>query len=309
MRKAIFTLIFLFSLHPLPAQDPVHYPSVDLHGDVRTKWKSNWGETEDHCFKAEATVGCDYRQPQVWVDGKIKTSTCNRCGTQFFLHKALIGYQIYSDEKIAVAIETGRNKMDSMFDSKMQFDNNFDGAHFIIAFKDIKFFDFSIHGGPHIINSSINHYGYVGEAKFTQIFDLPASLKYSFTDWNATRKTFRDNTQYEYAISQVSASYDFEQFIVYGAGLYNHRDSKDNYGFYLGVSMGQIHKAHDWVIDVNYQYTRPNLLSDVDNKGLKKGVEAKVIYALAEKLSVEAKFARLDKNNNNKVELQAIYAW
>ncbi len=309
MRKVVLILIFLFSLNALLAQDFYRYPNVELHGDVRTKWRSAWGDFEDHCFKAEATVGCDYRTPQVWVDGKIKTATCNCRGTQFFLHKALIGYLIYSDDRIAVAIETGRNKMDGMFDSKMQFDNNFDGVHFMAIFKNASFFDLTIHGGPHIIDSANNHYGLISEAKFAGILGLPLSLKYSFTDWNITRRSLVNDNRYDYAISQVIASYDFEKFIVYGAGLYNHRDSRDNYGLYVGVITRSIRKVRDWVIDVNYQFTRPNLLSSVDNKGLRKGIEAKVIYALAEKLNLEVKAARLDKNNNNKIELQAIYSW
>jgi hypothetical protein len=50
-----------------------------------------------------------------------------------------------------------------------------------------------------------------------------------------------------------------------------HKKRKFNYGFYLGTSIGQVRKAHDWALDVNFQYVEPQLIPDFDCAGIGRG--------------------------------------
>lgn len=311
--KKLFLLIFfsLFSINLLHAVEQSFLQDVDIHGDLRTKWKSSWGASEDHSFKAEATMGCDYIKPEAWVSVKIKAATSNGKESLIFLDKAFLGYQIYESDKIGFSLEIGRNKMDSMFDSKMQFDSYFNGAHLVYTFKEPGLIDFMLHGGPHIVDSSKNHYGWIAEGIWNKVADTSITVKYSYTDWNAPtekkKKIFAK--EYYYALSQITASYDIGDTTVYGAYLFNHQEERYNDGFYVGFTIGKIRKVHDFLFDVNFQATKANLLCPRDNKALKKGVQAKIVYALAQSLNVEAKFSRHDDNNNNKLEMQAVYMW
>lgn len=315
MKKFIYFIFFsLFSINLLQADDLPFWQNVDIHGDIRTKWKSTWGVSEDHSFKAEATLGCDYIKPEAWVSVKMKAATSNGKDSLMYLDKAFLGYQLldksFETADMGLSVEIGRNKMESMFDSKMQYDSYFNGIHLIYSFKEPGVLDFIAHGGPHVVDSSKHHYGWLVEGIWNRIASTPVTMKYSFTDWNAPKKpngTF-DET-YFFAISQITAMYEFEHVMLYGAYLYNHQETKYNDGFYLGFTAGKIRKVHDFVFDINFQTTKSYLLSPIDNKGLKKGVQAKFVYALAENFNIETKFSRHDNDNNNKLELQAIYAF
>lgn len=314
MKKLISFIIFsLFSINLLHAVDLPFLQNVDVHGDLRTKWKSTWGVSEDHSFKAEATLGCDYKGPESWVSVKMKAATSNGKESLVYLDKAVLGYQVldktFDTASMGLGLEIGRNKMDSMFDSKLQFDSYFNGLHLIYSFKEPGVIDFIAHGGPHVVDSTRNHYGWLVEGIWNRIASTPVTVKYSFTDWNAPKKDGGYDMTYYFAISQITALYEFEHLTLYGAYLYNHQEERYNDGFYLGFTAGKIRKVHDFLFDINFQSTKAYLLSPSDNKGLKRGVQAKFVYALAENLNVEAKFARLDNDNNNKLEFQAIYAF
>lgn len=314
MKKLICFIFFsLFSINLLHAFDLPFLEGATMHGDVRTKWKSTWGEKESHGLRAEANLGCDYLKDNVWVSVKGKGATSGQT-SELCLDKAMIGYQVlnksFDTAVMTIGLEGGRNKLDSMFDSKMQYDSYFNGLHLIYTFTEPGLIDFTLHGGPHVIDSSRNHYGWLAEGIWHNIASTPLTVKYSFTDW-VKRKGERELDEWndKFAISQVTASYGFEHVTVYGAYLHNHQVSKHNDGFYLGATAGKIRKAHDFLVDVNFQLAKTHLLLPADNKGLKRGVQAKLVYALAENLNLEAKFARLDKDSNNKLEFQAIYAF
>src|SRR5579872_4535969 len=102
---------------PAP-QMPAFFDNVKLHGDIRAKWTSIWGGYEEHVFKTEATMGCDYKIPEAWVSVKMKAATSNGKGSVIFLDKAFLGKTLYTSDNMGISLEVGRNKMDSMFDSK-----------------------------------------------------------------------------------------------------------------------------------------------------------------------------------------------
>lgn len=284
---------------------------ISLHGDIKVKWNSSWGgeDKEVHAFNTEATLGCDYDVAPTWISVKMKAASVNGKSSIISLTRAIIGYQLYDTKKYSIGIEIGRNKMDTMFDSKMQFNSYFNGIHVVYNLKEPNLFDFTLHGGPHLIDAEYRHYGWVGEAIWKNIGTSPITLKYSFTDWNPPHEDDRYDVFYDYALSQITACYEIADTVLYGAYLFNHKEDKYNDGFYLGFTAGQIRKARDFLFDVNFQSMKNRLISPLDLKGLKRGVQVKVMYALADSLCLEGKFSLHDSHHNKKLEMQAVYSW
>lgn len=319
MRKNSIKFIFFFALlvNGLVGTETNLLDKVELHGDVRTKWKSEWDGSDQHSFKAEANIGCDYYSPQTWVSVKMKAATSNGTYSLVLLDKAFLGYQAYASDKNGLGIELGRNKMDSIFDSKMQFDSYFNGAHITYTYMEPKLFNLTIHGGPHIVNADKKHYGWIAEGIFKYISETPVTVKYSFTDWNAPKiknaNGWKYDKNYTFTISQITASYEIEENTIYGAYLKNHQEKYYNDGFYFGLTFGKIRDQGDFSFDANFQSSKKWLISPIDFKGLKKGVQIKGTYALANALNLEGKFTFYDDhngtNNNKRLELQAIYTW
>lgn len=309
-----FSILSVNAYCDIKAQLP---ENLKMKGDVRTKWKSEFGGKEVHSFKAEANVGCDYKLPEAWVSVKMKASTSNGKDSFIFLDKAFLGYQLYEGERGDFSLEIGRNKMDSLYDSKLQYDSYFNGLHVAYHFNQPGIVDFVLHGGPHVVNSDKNHYGWIAEGIWSEIANSPMTVKYSFTDWNAPRlpkgaSSHWDET-YLFTISHMLASYQIGSTKVYGAYLLNHQASNYNDGFYVGFTTGKINGKGDLEVDVNFQSCKKNALSPIDFKGMKKGVQVTAIYALANALNLEGKFSLYDdhngSNNNKKLEFAAIYAW
>ncbi len=301
----LFLSTFFFFALPVFAEENPQPQEIYLHGDVRTKWHSCWGDIEENSFNSSATLGCDYLRDQVWGSVKMKAITHNGRASNTYLDKAYLGYKIFENEQSKVEVEVGRNKLDAMFDSKMQFNGYFNGAHFIYTFNDNEFVNVVFHGGPHVIDSENRHYGWIAEMQVRNVARKPLTLKYSFTDWNATRFDYI----FAYSISQITAYYNFGKVNFYVAYLHNHKETSKNFGYYIGFHAGKIEKKGDYEVDLSFQCRKERLLSPFDRKGLKKGVEAKVTYALEENLNIEALLARLDDLDRTHLEIQAIYKW
>lgn len=305
--KSLFSFVIfsLFSINTLLAMDSQYLPSnIDLHGDVRTRWTSEWSDKSENFLKTEANLGCDYYFPETWVSVKMKAATSNGKESMIYLDKAFLGYNFFRNEYGSLSVEIGRNKMESMFDSKMQYDSYFNGCHIVYTYFDPELIDFCLHGGPHVVSSTDNHYGWVVEGVWHGIAHTPLTLKYSFTDWNRPK-----DEKYRYAISQITAQIVSAHTTIYGAYLYNHQEEKYNDGFYVGFTAGKIIVAKDFLFDVNIQSTKGHTVSPIDFKGLRKGVNVKIVYAVTDALCLEGKFALRDAFNNKKLEISAIYSW
>ena len=318
MKRMLALIFFTFlSVNAFCAQNVQLPENLFLKGDVRTKWKSEWGGTDNHSFKAEANIGCDYNLSEAWVSVKMKASTSNGKESNIFLDKAFLGYQFYEGDRGDLSIEVGRNKMDAMYDSKLQYDSYFNGLHIVYHYSQPGMFDFTLHGGPHVVNSDRNHYGWVAEGVWAHLADSPFTLKYSFTDWNAPKmnksSSMRWDENYFFTISQMTVAYEIHNTTLYGAYLLNHQEDHYNDGFYLGFTTGKIRQKGDFEVDVNFQSCKSKVISPVDFKGIRKGVQVKAVYALAQALNFEGKFTLFDDHNgignNKRLEFAAIYAW
>lgn len=292
-----FIIFFLLSVNVLFADGKPYI----LTGDVRIKSCSNWQNKYEHALKCEATFGLDYEFPEAWMQTKVKISnpfeTSQRSNVALELHKLLIGCNLFQDEESYLDIEFGRNKLDALFESKLQFDNHFNGILLSYHYKNL-----SIQGGPHVINSYLNQFGYIVEAAATDLLNLPITLKYSLTDWSAFNCNDLDCN---YLISQALVKYELLPHLnIYGAYLFNHRQSENGNGFYVGASFGSLNKASDYLVDLNYQYLESAAVPCYDQSGIGKGVQAKLAYAFTDNFSLQGKIA-----TTKTAELSAIYKW
>lgn len=317
--KKLFTVIF-FTLLSVNAFCDINIQvpeNVKLKGDVRAKWTSEFSKPEEHVFKTEANLGCEYLHDDAWVSVKMKAQTSNGRQSIICLDKAFLGHTFLRGEKSSIGLELGRNKMDSMFDSKLQFNSYFNGFHFIYSYSQPELFEMTLHGGPHIIHSDKNHYGWIGEVIFNKIAQSPFTVKYSFTDWNPQKLESVyysiDDPIYTFNTSQLTVSYDMGPAIIYAAYLLNHREKDHNEGYYFGCTMGKIQRKGDISVDVNFQSCDWLAVCPMDVKGFKKGMQFKAIYALTSSLNLEGKFSLYDDffgvAGNKRLEMSAIYYW
>lgn len=273
-----------------------------INGDVRVKSISNWQDDYDYNLKCEATISANYSIDDTWMKGQLKVSNpfaeVDFDYTQFDMQQLLIGYRFFENNSSELFIEAGRNKLENIFDSKVQFGNYFNGFNLNYNLNGDNY-KLSIHGGPHIISSYHSYWGYIGEVCLTS---SPFVIKYSLANWTNASK---NDINYDYFISQVLCNYQVSDKVnVYWAYLLNHQLDHNNNGFYIGAQYGQIKKANDWTFDANYQYLETNAVPQFDQAGIGKGIQAKLAYAVTDNFHLQAKF-----NTKKNAEFSAIYRW
>ncbi len=289
--------------------------ALTIAGDVRARWVSGSETVEGirrrgsgtpiamNRYKSEVNLLLDYVAPRSWLSTKLKFfDYLGRDGgtvARVELERAFIGYDVYHVKDTDFYIELGRSRLDYIFDSKVEFGSVFDGIHFFYTQKWPCVGTYTIHGGPFIIDSFTNHYGWVVETFLNKIYGSGFSLKYSVIDWfrsaptldygnriGAGKTLWHNNPRYRFIISQLQVGYekkiDFlgcKTIFLYGAVLHNFAArsvrqtcfSKSNNAFYAGFTLGKLCKACDWSIDINYQYVEAQSVPDFDLNGIGHG--------------------------------------
>lgn len=300
MKKFAF-IIFFFAifLQYLDASLP-----LDCTGDIRAKWHSVFHDQNVHRLKTEINICLDYEQDMAWLKTKAKACTSDFRDSSFSVEKAVVGYNLLDLDYVTIDIEGGRNRQDSLFESKLQHDSYFNGLNVIYCFKIPNYINFTLNGGPHMIDSSHNHIGFIGCAHWKAIGNTPFEFKYSMAHWG----NHHDQGQ-RYAISQCLLKYKIAKGGPYLGYLNNHRASKLANGLYFGYTLGSIEKAHDYLIDANVQLTQSNAIPEWDSCGLKKGIQLKAVYAITETFSVQIKTSCDFKDEKQILEVSGIYIW
>lgn len=155
------------------------------------------------------------------------------------LQKAYIGYNIFSDGCNRLDVELGRRPLYTVFDSRVQFNNRFDGLLFKYATTAECLGNFYWNLGAFVVDERSDHYAWVTEMGLLNIANYGFDLKYSFTDWktfaahhNTRAKEVPGNVKDPagicFQVSQISAYYHLEPEYLclpvkfYGAFLHNH---------------------------------------------------------------------------------------
>jgi hypothetical protein len=296
--------------------------TLTIAGDVRARWigvgekrdgerqRGQGTKTAIHRFKSEVNLFLDYVAARSWVSTKLKWVTFDGkdggSATKVDLDRAFIGYDIYEQGKEDFYIELGRSNLDYMFESRVEFGSVFDGIHvfYTRCWPDVG--QFTIHGGPFIIDSFTNHYGWVVEAFVSQWMETGLTFKYSLIDWTRGDPTvyygnlsdkdkvvlpklpdlIPHNPRYNFIVSQLLVGYekkiDFlrcKTLFLYGAVLANHDAKKTaqtnfkklNGAWYIGFTLGKLCKACDWSIDINYQSVQAQAIPEFDLSGIGHG--------------------------------------
>lgn len=206
------------------------------------------------------------------------------------LKRAYIGYNIFADGKHRLDIEIGRQKLDDIFDSEIEFSARFDGILLRFASAVEEMFDWYITAGGFVIDERVNHFGYVTEIGFLDIYEMGLDVRYSFIDWKkrGENRCFIFNplgTQFQN--SQVTLTYTFSQTLsgkeipieLYGGFLVNHaakktvftHRKKKNLGWYAGVYIGNVDKKGDWSVDIEYIAVQAQAVPEYDVGSIGRG--------------------------------------
>jgi hypothetical protein len=244
-------------------------------------------------FEGEFNLYADFDGGDDWVETHVRFKSsglgvASGAATKADFRKGWIGYEILEDKCNEIYVELGRKAMSSIFDSRIEFSNLFDGILLTWA-RDLGCVgDLKVYGGPFIIDYLTNHYGWVSEGDVFEIMDTGFYTKYSFIYWRkkgVDRYGVLDTPNYRFANSQIMLGYDFcpdligSNFGFYGAYLYNHAakvtegslGKKRNYGWYVAFEWGKIGNKGDFLIDICYQDVGAQAVSNLDVSGIGRG--------------------------------------
>lgn len=162
------------------------------------------------------------------------------------LRKAYMGYNFWLEPHSRLDIEVGRRgNLYHVFDSRVQFLSRFDGILLKWSSKPECFKEIYVKMGGLVVDERVDHFAYVVEAGFMNIYNSGFDFKYSFIDWCnqvGSRCVERDDPAcdfklkklynpwaYDFAVSQWSLCYHFDEDVfcvpakIFGAFLMNHK--------------------------------------------------------------------------------------
>jgi hypothetical protein len=308
-----------------------------LAGDTRARW-TTIGETVNgdkvrgtgtktaiNSFVSDFNLILDYTALKGWVTNKIKFANYDGSdgGTavKVTIDRAFMGYDIYHVGDTDFYIEIGRSKLDYLFESRVEFTTFFDGIHFFYTQKIPRCGQLTLHGGPFIIDSFTNHYGWAVEAFLVDWADTGFRFKYSIIDWHrsaptlnygnklpdAGKITIENNPRYNFIVSQMLFGYEkklewpgCKLLYAYAAVLCNHdatrspttHGKKLNNAWYVGFTLGKLCKAFDWSLDINYQSVQAQAVPEFDLAGIGHGNAGNDLFSDAVILGLAPALAR-----------------
>ena len=288
-----------------PPVTPEQFSKMTFDQKVTQRQKRNailppFGRSE---FDAEANLVFDYVAERGW--GTIRLQLSNPAGVTEIDRKAMIndnrrvlwgsgrlndlalrkcfaGYNFWEQGTSRFDMEIGRRRLYDVFDSKIEFWSYFDGilARFTTSYDDIA--DFYVKGGAFVVDSNVNHYGYVGELGLLNMLDSGVNFKYSIIDWDThdrpNRYGLRHSLGNKFVNSQFLLSYDLppdlisQKTTIYGAYLINAAAKKTwwtyhrraNNAFYAGARYGEAIRKGDYSVEWFYQWVQAQAIPERD---------------------------------------------
>lgn len=200
------------------------------------------------------------------------------------LYKAYMGYHLMQKDFHTFDLELGRRPLYDAFDSKIQFESNFDGLLFSYWRQNDKWGAFNGKLAGFVVDQLVNQFGYIGELDFYAIRGSKLDIKYSLISWQRhghNRYDKRYPLGSRFLNSQLLFVYGIDDLLgidpsIYLAGLHNHaatanhftHHKKANNAFYGGITLGKVQKKNDWSLDLNYQYVQAQSIPQDDVSGI-----------------------------------------
>jgi len=275
--------------------------SLSISGEVRAELQAT-GETVNgikqrglggvsgwptRAYDVEVNLMMDYRTERTWAAVKLEFDndaglfggTTNRVR----LERAWMGARLIEYDTVVLDAELGRRSLGNIFDSKLEGDSLFDGLLFRYDHSLENIGDIYAHAGAFIIDERENQYGYAGEVGMLNVANTGFYTKYLLIDWDTKDLHNKvKNERFDFVVSQLLFGYKFiphylkKVVMMYLAGLYNSaahphpvtNHKKANWGSYIGFTIGELRKAHDWSFDANYQLLAAQCVPDFDIAGI-----------------------------------------
>lgn len=244
-------------------------------------WAVAWLQFDNRAGIGPSPKSC-FNDPEGFRGGGSASEIC--------LKKAYIGYNVCVDGCSRLDIELGRRPLYNVFDSRVQFQNRFDGILFRYARSLGHRGDYYTNVGFFVVDERANHYAWIKELGLINICDSGVDVKYSFIDWKSLLSHHRNRCNAknphgaDFRVSQLTAHYNFlapglccVPAKLYGAALFNHaarkwertnHKHKDDCAWYVGCIVGEVCQEGDWSFDVNYQYVEAQAIPDSDVSGI-----------------------------------------
>ncbi|MCB1115675.1 MAG: hypothetical protein KDK71_04315, partial [Chlamydiia bacterium] len=259
------------------------------------KQRGSRGEVKDTAMRAwdvEVNLLLDYKTERTWATTKLKFD--NDAGTvggtfnKLSVDRAFLGGRIISADTYNMDLEFGRRLLNYTFDSKIMFGSYMDGILYKYDQAYDSVGDFYFHGGPFLVNETLDHYAYVGEFGLLNIGQTGLYSKLSSVYWDTKHTSNKtQNRAFRFLPIQWLWGYKFKPFgkvtTFYGAALYNPRahgttvsyGKRKAWAWYAGMSVGELRKQWDWSFNVNYQWVQLQAVPDFDGAGIGRGNIAK----------------------------------
>lgn len=335
---AFFT-VFSFSCSTLACEE-----LLTIGGTLQTDYYHD--QTRHHCHKLEnqftvqLDLMFDFKTERSWAFMQLefeneagiqhtKKQSKNQLagsgeGDNLYLVKGFCGYALVDSPSYQLDYELGRHYLSDLFDSQIEFNNQFDGMLFRYTSKDTTKNHLKTTVGAFVTDYRYNRYGYAGQIDLSKIASTDLTLKYSLITWN----TPKCKPRYNFINSQILASYHLpNDFKAYAAFLHNHAAKKhkstDNTkaanGWYAGLTYGHVAKKNDWSLDFNYQVVQALAIPEWDIAGIGayypsglsnysyslggcsnyRGYVATILYALTDQINLLMLYQKAKPDNKS----------
>ncbi len=261
------------------------------------KQRGSGGQVKHTAMRAwdvEVNLMLDYRTDRTWATIKIEfdndAGTVGGTFSKLSVERAFLGGRIVNADTFTMDLEIGRRFLSYTFDSRIMYGSFMDG----VLYKYDQAFDvagdFYFHGGPFLVNESLDQYAYVGEFGLLNVGRTGLYTKLSAVYWDTkhTHNKARNNA-FRFIPIQWVWGYKFvpkpmnKIVTIYGAALYNPRahgtvvsnGKRKAWAWYTGFSIGELRKQWDWSFDINYQWVQLQAIPDFDGGGIGRGNSAK----------------------------------
>jgi hypothetical protein len=282
--------------------------NLSLSGEVRAEFQctnevangiaqrgpNSVGKLPTNAYDIEVNIMLDYRADRTWAaiklefdnDAGLFTSTSNKIR----IEKAFWGVRVYDGDIASFDTEVGRRPLFTVFDSKLMFSSQSDGVLFRYDISTESRGEIYIHALAELVDDRRNQYAYLAEIGWLSIWGTNLFFKYSIADWNTKHfPNAIDKYRFDYIVNQWLMGYKFAPSVFgklvmpYAAFVWNPsaarsvatNQEKANLGGYLGVSVGELRKAHDWAFDINYQVVEAQAVPEFDFNGIGIGNASK----------------------------------